>query len=77
MKIKNFLLKPWVLIIISAVFSALPFTFANLFLIFTFLPSYQSFIPENAIVSMTLLCVITKNIIGGIIRINATAAAAP
>ena len=31
MKIKNFILKPWVLIIISAVFSALPFTFANLF----------------------------------------------
>lgn len=40
MKIKNFILKPWVLIIISAVFSALPFTFANLFLV-----SWVSFVP--------------------------------
>lgn len=40
MRIKNFLLKPWVLIIISAVFSALPFTFANLFFV-----SWISFVP--------------------------------
>ncbi len=40
MKFKNFILKPWVFIIISAVLSALPLTFDNLFLL-----SWVSFIP--------------------------------
>lgn len=39
-KFKNFILKPWVLIIISAVLSALPLTFGSLFML-----SWISFIP--------------------------------
>ena len=40
MELKNKLLKPWILIMLSAVLSALPLTFDNLFFV-----SWVSFVP--------------------------------
>ena len=40
MNFKSFITKPWVLIVVSAILSALPFTFSSLFII-----SWVSFVP--------------------------------